>query len=69
MEKYYGWAVSGGYGCVVKIVDRCEAYIFSKTSGEFRRDDEYLKAAFDPGSDFDEITKEEAAKIVAELSK
>lgn len=63
-EKYYGWLGASGYNGVVKIVGLSEAYVFNKEQGDYRRDDEYLKAAFDPGSDFEEISKEEAEKII-----
>lgn len=66
-EKYYGWLGKGGYDGVVKIVDYSEAYVFNKAKKDYRRDDEYLKAAFDPGSDFEEITKEEAEKIIEKI--
>lgn len=66
-EKYFGWIGSGGYDGVVLIKDYSEAYILTSEHKEFHRNDEYLKAAWDPGSEFDEITKEEADKIIAKL--
>jgi hypothetical protein len=65
---YYGcWKREGRYGSVVKIVDGCEAYVYRVPEKKFVRNDEYLKAMWDPGSDFDEITKEEFDAIVAKL--
>ena len=66
-EKYYGWLGASGYNGVVKVIDYSEAYVFNKEMGDYRRDDEFMKAAIDPGSDFEEISKEEAEKIIEEM--
>ena len=68
-ERYYGWLGIRGYDGVVKVINNCEAYVYNKRKKFFERDDDYLKAAFDPGSDFDEITKDEAMEIIGGLSK
>lgn len=68
-EKYYGCFGSAGYNGVVKIVDGCEAYVYNRLYGAFRRNDDYLKAAYDPGSEYEEISKEEAEKIIERLKK
>ena len=67
--KYYGWLGASGYNGLVKIKDNCEALVFNKKEKKFHRNDDYLKAAFDPGSDFDEISEKEAAALLKELSK
>lgn len=69
MEKYYGWLGASGFDGVVKIIDNSEAYVFNTKEKDYRRDDEFLKAAFDPGSDFEEISKEEAEKIIEKVTK
>ena len=66
-EKYYGCIGTNGYNSVVKIVDSSEAYIYHRLYKAFRRNDDYLKAMFDPGSEFDEITKEKAEEIIGKL--
>ena len=68
-EKYYGCLGVKGYNSVVKIVDGCEAYVYNRLYGAFRRNDDYLKAAYDPGSEYEEISKEEAEKIIEGLKK
>lgn len=65
--KYYGWLGQGGYDGLVKIENGHEAYVFRAAEGKFVRNDDYMKAKYDPGSDFEEITKEEADAIVAKL--
>lgn len=67
--KYYGWIGGNGYDGLVKIVDNSEAYVFNKEKKDFHRSDEYLKAAFDPGSDFEEISEEEANDLIEGLTK
>lgn len=66
-EKYYGCIGTKGYNSVVKIVDGCEAYIYNRLYKEYRRNDDYLKAMYDPGSEYDEISKEKAAEIIKSL--
>jgi len=68
-EKYFGWIGTGGYKNVVIVTDLSEAKVFNKAKGEFEVDNEFLKAAWDPGSDFEEISKAEADKIIRELKK
>ena len=68
-EKYFGWIGKGGYKNVVIIENLSEARVFNKVKGEFETDNEFLKAAWDPGSEFEEITKAEAEKIIAEMKK
>lgn len=63
-EKYYGCIGIKGYNSVVKIIDSCEAYIYNRWDKEYRRNDDYMKAMFDPGSEYDEITKEQADEII-----
>lgn len=67
--KYYGWLGQNGYNGLVKIKDNSEAYVFNKKEKNFRRNDTYLKAAFDPGSEFEEISATEAAALQKELAK
>lgn len=69
MEKFYGWIGSGGYKSLVKIKDNSEAYVFNKAEKDFHRNDDFLKAAFDPGSDFEQISEAEAQDLIKELSK
>lgn len=68
-EKYFGWIGKGGYKNVVIVTDLSEARVFNKVKGEFEVDNEFLNAAWDPGSDFEEISKAEADKIIEELKK
>ena len=68
-KKYYGWIGTGGYKNVVIVEDLSEARVFNKVTGEFEVDNEFLKAAWDPGSDFEEITEAEAQKIMKEMEK
>ena len=65
--KYYGCLGKGGFNGVVKIENYSEAYVFNKGKKEFVRNDEYMKAAFNPGSEFEAITEEEANAIVEKL--
>lgn len=68
-ETYYGcWKGPDGYASVVKIVDGCEAYVYRVPEGKYVRNDDYLKAMYDPGSDFDEIAKEEAEAVIERLT-
>jgi len=67
--KYYGWIYESGYGSVVKIVDRAEAYVFNRKEKKFRRNDDWLKAMFDPGSEFEEIPKDKAMTLIEGWSK
>lgn len=68
-EKYFGWVSRGGYSNVVIIKNLCEAHVFNKRINDFEIDNYYLKAAWDPGSEFDEITKEQADEIIARIKK
>ena len=65
--KYYGWIGAKGYNGVVKVKDMSEAHILTKAHKEFHRNDEYLKAVWDPGSEFDEITEVEAKEIMEKI--
>jgi len=65
--QYYGCKGINGYNSVVKIVDASEAYIYNRLYKAFHRNDEYMKAMFDPGSEYDEITKEKAEEIIRSL--
>ena len=62
--RYFGCLGIKGYDSVVKIVDGCEAYIFNRILGDFKQNDDYLKAMYDPGSDYDEISEEKAKEII-----
>lgn len=66
-EKYYGCIGLNRYNSVVKVVDGCEAYIYNRWEKEYYRNDYYLKAMYDPGSEYDEITKEKAEEIIRNL--
>ena len=66
-DKYYGWLGAKGYDGLVKIKDHSEAYVFNHEKKDFYRNDEYLKAAFDPGSDFEEISADEAKDLLTKL--
>lgn len=66
-EKYYGCIGIKGYNSVVKIVDSSEAYIYNRLYKAYHRNDDYLKAMFNPGSEYDEITKEKAEEIIRSL--
>lgn len=68
-NKYYGWLGSNGYDGLVKIVNGAEAHVFNKVDKDFHRNDEYLKAAYDPGSEFDEISEDEAKALMKELMR
>lgn len=65
-EKYYGWIGSGGYKNVI-IIENNEARVFNIPNHQWETDNYFLKAKWDPGSDFEEITKEEAEKIIKKL--
>ena len=65
--KYYGCIGINGYNSVVKMVDASEAYIYNRLYKAFHRNDDYMKAMFDPGSEYDEITKEKAEEIIRSL--
>ena len=65
--KYFGWIGTGGYQNVVIVENMCEAKVFNKPKGEFRVDNYFLKAMWDPGSEFEEISEAEAKKIVEKL--
>lgn len=67
--KYYGWLGLKGYNGLVKIKDNSEAYVYNKKEKDFRRNDTYLKAAFDPGSEFEEISAKEAEALLKELAE
>lgn len=69
VTKYYGWLGPNGYNGLVKIKGNSQAYVYNKTEKKFRRNDTYLKAAFDPGSDFEEISAKEAAALQKELAE
>lgn len=66
-ERYFGCIGAKGYNSVVKIVDGCEAYIYNRIAKGFKRNDDYLKALSDPGSEYEEISKKEADKIIKNL--
>lgn len=66
-EKYFGWIGSGGYKNVILVKEGGEAYFFNRAEKAFERNDEFAKAQWDPGSDFEEITKEEAEKVIERL--
>ena len=65
-KQYFGWIGHGGYKNVV-IIENSEARVFNVPKKEWETDNEFLKAKWDPGSDFEEITKEEAEKIIEKL--
>lgn len=65
--KYYGWIFGDEYGSVVKVVNKSEAYVFNVREKDYHRNDKYLKAMFDPGSEFEEITESEAAEVTKSL--
>lgn len=66
--KYYGWLGVKGYNGLVKVVDNSQAYVFDKKTKDFKRNDDYLKAAWDPSSDFDAISDKDAADLIKKLS-
>ena len=63
-DNYYGWLGEKGYDGLVMVTDQGAAYVFNRPSNKFRRDDEFLKAKRDPGSEFEEITREEADALL-----
>ena len=67
--KYYGWLGLDGYNGLVKVENNSAAYIYDRKKKTFRRDDKYIKAAIDPGSEFDEISEKAAKDLMQRLSK
>lgn len=67
MIKYYGILAAGEIDGLVKIEDGIEAYVFNQKKKKFVRDNYYLAAAYDPGTDFWDLTEEEAMEILEEL--
>lgn len=65
--KYFGWIGTGGYKNVVIVENMSEAKVFNRASGELVVKNEYLKAMWDPGSEFEEISEAEAKKILEKL--
>ena len=68
-ERYFGWIGTGGYDGVVMIKNYSEAYVMTNASKEFHRNDEFLKAMWNPGSEFEEISEAEAKKIIGGIQK
>ena len=65
-KEYFGWIGRGGYKNVV-IIENGEACVFNVPDKKWEKNNEFLKAKWDPGSDFEEITREEADKVIAKL--
>lgn len=65
--RYYGWIGGNGYNSMVKIQKEdgiWKAYVFNRPEKAFRPDDYYLKAMWDPGSEFEEISEDEAMSLI-----
>lgn len=67
-KKYFGWVGKGGYKNVV-IIENHEARVFNIPNQEWETDNEFLKAMWDPGSEFDEITEAMANEILERIKK
>lgn len=67
VERYYGCLGSRGYNSVVKILYGTEAYIYNRLHKQYVRNDNYLKAMYEPDSEYEEISKEKAAEIIKSL--
>ena len=64
MNRYYGWIGEHGYDSVVKITDAFDAHVFNREKKDFIKNNYYLKARYDPGSEFEEISEEEALELI-----
>ena len=67
MIRYFGILGADDYIGIVKIIDRSEAYIYHLKKKKYIRNDNYLNALFDPGTDYEEVTEEEANDILNDL--
>lgn len=67
MIRYYGRMGAGEYVGVVKIEDACRAYVYHLKKKKYVRDDYFLCAAYDPGTDYWEVNEEEAQEIINDL--
>lgn len=65
-KEYYGWIGKGGYQNVI-VIEGHEARVFNRTKKAWETDNEFLKAKWDPGSEFDQISAEEAKKIMERI--
>ena len=66
--EYYGCLGIDTYDTVVMIVDE-EAYVYRVPEKMFRRDNYFLKAKYDLGSEFEPITEEEARTIIERIER
>ena len=66
--EYYGWLGIDKYDTVVKIVDE-EAYVYRVSDKRFVGNNEFLKAKYDPGSEYEPITEEEARTIIERIER
>lgn len=68
--EYFAWLGLGTLPDSVIIVnEHDETFVFDIRKQVFERDDYFLKAKYDPGSDYKQITKEKAAEILAAITK
>lgn len=66
--EYYGWLGIDKYDTVVQIVNNM-ASVYRIADKMFRRDDYFLKAKYDPGSEYEPITEEEARIIIERIER
>ena len=61
--EYYGWLGAKGYDTDIKIED------YRTVEQKFVKNNDFLKAKWDPGSEFEAITKKEADKIIDRIKR
>ena len=66
--EYYGWLGAKGYDTVIKIEDY-DAYVYRTVEQKFVKNNDFLKAKWDPGSEFEANTKKEADKIIDRIKR
>lgn len=66
--EYYGWLGAKGYDTVIKIEDY-DAYVYRTVEQKFVKNNDFLKAKWDPGSEFEAITKKEADKVIDRIKR
>ena len=66
--EYYGWLGAKGYDTVIKIEDY-DAYVYRTVEQKSVKNNDFLKVKWDPGSEFEAITKKEADKIIDRIKR
>lgn len=65
-KEYYGWIGNGGYKNVI-VIENQEACVFNRTKKAWETDNDFLKAKWDPGSEFEKISEGQAKQIMERI--